>query len=74
MHASSDDADRIKDFLARHGGPCNRASKAGESAPGIQGWTEVYANDGYVLRCDWSSFGNREEMKYSEIAPHQAQP
>jgi hypothetical protein len=29
----------------------------------------VYANDGYALRCDWSTFGSREEMNYSEIAP-----
>jgi hypothetical protein len=26
-------------------------------------------NDGYVLRCDWSSFGIRKELKYSDIAP-----
>ena len=27
------------------------------------------AGDGYILRCDWSTFGTRDEMKYSEIAP-----
>jgi hypothetical protein len=69
MLASSDHADRIKDFLDRHGGPSNRASKTEESAPGVQGWTEVYASDGYILRCDWSCFGNREEMQFSEIPP-----
>jgi hypothetical protein len=33
------------------------------------GWSEVYAADGYRLRCDWSRMGSREEMKFSEIAP-----
>ncbi len=64
-----DHDERLKDFFVRHGGPGARAARRGGSAGGVQGWSEVYANDGYVLRCDWSTFGTREEMKYSEIAP-----
>jgi hypothetical protein len=71
---SPDYVERIKDFFARHGGPGNRANRDGESAEGMQGWSEVYAGDGYVMRCDWTRFGNREEMKYSEIAPGAAAP
>jgi hypothetical protein len=70
--ASPDDEDRIRDFLARHGGPGNRENRAGESAEGMRGWSEVYAGDGYVLRCDWSRMGSREEMQYSEISPDAA--
>jgi hypothetical protein len=67
--ASPDDEDRIKDFLGRHGGAGDQARRDGESAQGLQGWSEVYARDGYVLRCDWSKMGTLEEMKYSEISP-----
>jgi hypothetical protein len=66
---SSDHDERLEDFFARHGGPGSHAVRRGQSAGGVQGWSEVSANDGYVLRCDWSTFGTREEMKYSEIAP-----
>jgi hypothetical protein len=67
--ASPDHDDRLKDFFARHGGASARAMRKGQSGGGVQGWSEVYANDGYALRCDWSTFGSREEMKYSEVAP-----
>jgi hypothetical protein len=67
--ASPDHDERLNDFFARHGGRGTRAARKGDSAGGVQGWSEAYANDGYVLRCDWSSFGTRKEMKYSEIAP-----
>jgi hypothetical protein len=67
--ASPDHDERLKDFFARHGGPGSRGIRRGQSAGGVQGWSEAYAGDGYVLRCDWSTFGTREEMKYSEIAP-----
>jgi hypothetical protein len=70
--ASPDDEDRIRDFLSRHGGPGKRVRRAGESAEGMRGWSEVYAEDGYVLRCDWSRMGSREEMQYSEISPDAA--
>ncbi|HEY2529927.1 MAG TPA: hypothetical protein VGJ20_18650 [Xanthobacteraceae bacterium] len=66
---SPDHKERLEDFFARHGGPGPRAARSGQSAGGVQGWLEAYASDGYVLRCDWSTFGTREEMKYSEIAP-----
>jgi hypothetical protein len=66
--SSPDSRDRIEDFLARHGGARGEA-KRGQSGGGTQGWTEVYAADGYTLRCDWSRFGSRDEMKYAEIAP-----
>jgi hypothetical protein len=69
---SPDDEDRLKDFLARHGGAGSQANREGESVGGMQGWSEVYASDGYVLRCEWSSMGSRHEMKYSEIAPSAA--
>jgi hypothetical protein len=67
---SPDYEERLKDFLARHGGAATQADRAGESVKGMQGWSEVYARDGYVLRCEWSAMGGRHEMQYSEIAPH----
>jgi hypothetical protein len=67
--ASPDHDERLKDFFARHGGPGPRGMRRGQSAGGVQGWSEACASDGYVLRCDWSTFGSRDEMKYSEIAP-----
>lgn len=69
---SPDYEDRLKDFWARHGGAGTRADRVGESVRGVQGWSEVYARDGYVLRCDWSAMGSLHEMKYSEIAPSAA--
>ena len=70
---SPDHDDRIKDFLARHGGASDRPEGNGESGAGLQGWSETYARDGYILRCEWSQSGSREEMRYSEIAPdHQS--
>jgi hypothetical protein len=66
---SPDHDDRIRDFLTRHGGAAARLSREGESQGGVQGWTEVYARDGYALRCDWTSAGSRMEMSYTEIAP-----
>lgn len=67
--ASVDNDDRIKDFFARHGGPAGKPTRQGDSQQGLQGWSEVYAEDGYTLRCDWTKFGSRAEMTYSEIAP-----
>jgi hypothetical protein len=66
---SPDTADRIEDFLARHGGQSSKPPRSEETAPEIQGWSEIYAADGYTLRCEWQRFGTHEEMKYSEIAP-----
>jgi hypothetical protein len=67
--ASPDHDERIKDFFARHGGPGPRGIRSGQSSGGVQGWSEAHAGDGYVLRCDWSTFGSHDEMQYSEIAP-----
>ena len=64
--ASPDSSERIQDFLARHGGPAVRRGEAGDTVAGISGWSEVYAADGYILRCDWSRFGDRQEMKFTE--------
>ena len=68
-HASPDHDERLIDFFARHGGASAREPSRGESVGGLEGWSENYANDGYALRCDWSTFGTREELKYSEVAP-----
>ena len=68
-YALPDHEDRLKDFFARHGGPSDLASREGESAQGTQGWSEVYARDGYTLRVDWLAMGTREEMQYMEIPP-----
>ena len=43
--------------------------REGQSAGGVQGWSEIYANDGYALRCEWSTLGSQERMQYSEVAP-----
>ena len=66
---SSDSSDRIQEFLDRHGGPAVRKGDAGDIVAGISGWSEVYAADGYTLRCDWSRMGGRQEMQFSEHPP-----
>jgi hypothetical protein len=66
---SPDNDDRIRDFWARHGGPAARRSDSGEIVAGLCGWSEVYAADGYALRCEWSRIGGRQEMKYIEKPP-----
>jgi hypothetical protein len=68
-HASPDHEERLQDFFARHGGVGAQPMREGQSAGGLQGWSEVYAGDGYALRCDWSAAGTLKEMKYSEIPP-----
>jgi hypothetical protein len=64
-----DDQDRIKDFFARHGGAGKTPQRFGGPQAGRQGWSEIEAGDGHVLRCDWSRSGSREEITYSEVAP-----
>jgi hypothetical protein len=66
---SSDSADRIQDFLARHGGPAMRRGQAGDIVAGISGWSEVYAADGHTLRCEWSRVGGLQEMRFTEKGP-----
>lgn len=65
---SPDHDERIKDFLARHGGLKGNPNH-GDGAGGLRGWSEVYAADGFVLRCDWSRSGDHEDRKYYEIPP-----
>jgi hypothetical protein len=66
---SPDRDDRIEEFLARHGGGGSEPTRSEELEPGVRGWSEVHAADGYRLRCDWNRSGSREEMSFSEIAP-----
>ncbi len=68
---SIDDDSRMRDFLARHGGAFGAGPRRGETIEGQQGWSEVYAVDGYVLRCDWEKQGSRTEMRYEEYPPQQ---
>jgi hypothetical protein len=70
--ASSDSEDRRQDFFARHGGVSRRANRHEAVESGVRGWSEVYAADGYTLRCDWSRTGTRNELAYSEIPPRAA--
>jgi hypothetical protein len=65
---SPDSQDRISDFLERHGGP-GAPRRAEKAASGTGGWYEVYAADGYRLRCDWSSMGTYQELRFTELAP-----
>jgi hypothetical protein len=64
-----DDDERITDFLSRHGGAGTTPAQRGESTGGLAGWSEIYAADGHVLRCDWSRQGTRSEMRYEERPP-----
>jgi hypothetical protein len=66
---SPDNGDRIRDFYARHGGPAARQGSAAETVPGVSGWSEVYAADGYTLRCDWSRSGSLHRMQFNENPP-----
>ena len=69
---SSDSNDRIQEFLARHGGPAACKGSAGNTVVGLSGWSEVYAADGYTLRCEWSRMGGLQEMKFTENPPPSA--
>jgi hypothetical protein len=68
---SSDSEDRIADFLARHGG-AGKAARDETQGSENRGRSEVYAADGYTLRCDWSRLGTRNEMAFSEIPPDES--
>ncbi len=67
--SSPDNDDRIRDFMDRHGGPSGRGETTGLSAGGLSGWSENYAADGYILRCEWSKAGDRHEMQFVETPP-----
>jgi hypothetical protein len=66
---SPDADDRVQDFWKRHGGPAARPRDEGTIAPDSSGWSEVYAADGYTLRCEWSRMGTLQEMRYIERPP-----
>jgi hypothetical protein len=66
--AAPDNDDRIQDFWARHGGPSPRPSESTDNN-GASGWSEIFAADGYVLRCEWNSIGGRLEMQFIEKPP-----
>jgi hypothetical protein len=63
----SDDPERMRDFLARHGGPSKEPPRRSQSSGGLEGWSETQAADGWVLRCDWSRLSEVEEIQYSEV-------
>ena len=67
MDSSPDGEDRVADFLARHGGTSTPPHRSAGSEADFRGWSEVYAADGYTLRCEWSQIGDRKEMTFSEI-------
>jgi hypothetical protein len=66
--ASPDNDERIRDFWQRHGGPGPRRSESGRLQGGSR-WSEVYAADGYTLRCEWTEIGERHSMKFTERPP-----
>jgi hypothetical protein len=70
--ASPDGDERIRDFMARHGGPGTRQPRHETTTPNLRGWSEFYAADGYVLRAEWSRMGSLEEMSFSEVPPEAA--
>jgi len=66
---SSDGDFRVEQFLARHGGAGGLPERQGQDDAGLRGWSEVYAADGYALRCDWNRMGSKTEFQFSEIPP-----
>lgn len=70
--SSPDGEDRVRDFLTRHGGASSRPPRDEAFDSNARGWSEVYAADGYTLRCDWSRLGTREEFRFSELPPNGA--
>jgi hypothetical protein len=64
-----DGEERIADFFARHGGPGLIHESEGNREQHTLGWSEVFAADGYKLRCEWSKAGTKTEMRFSEIPP-----
>lgn len=66
---SIDGKDRVRDFLARHGGAALDVEHEGDRDAGTSGWSEVHASDGYRLRCKWSALGSELHMSFVEVAP-----
>ncbi len=71
---SPDQEDRIRDFLARHGGASSRPARHEIHQGGISGLTEIYAADGYTLCCNWRRSGTLAEMSVDEMPPSAASP
>jgi hypothetical protein len=69
---SVDGEERIIDFLNRHGGAAPDVEHEGDRFPGVTGWSEVHAADGYRLHCEWSTFGSERCMNFVELAPAEA--
>jgi hypothetical protein len=66
---SIDGTSRVRDFLARHGGPAPDVEHEADCDDGAAGWSEVHAADGYRLRCEWSLVGSERRMSFAEIHP-----
>jgi hypothetical protein len=64
-----DGKERVTEFLARHGGRGAESEREGDGGDPGEGWSEVYAADGHVLRCDWSSVCGVTHVRFSEMAP-----
>jgi hypothetical protein len=60
---------RIDDFFSRHGGPGQMGEREGDEDAHTRGWSEIYAADGYRLRCEWSRCASETRMSFSEISP-----
>ncbi len=67
--ASPDHRLRVAEFMRRHGGPSDIASRSERMESGCRGWSEIYAADGYILRVEWSSFELRTAMRVFELRP-----
>jgi hypothetical protein len=59
---------KVADFMERHGGEAMRPTRGENSPCGTRGWSEVYAVDGYALRCEWSRTDAKEGLQFLEIA------
>ncbi len=66
---SSDGDYRVEQFLARHGGAAALAEREDQDPAGTRGWSEIYAADGYALRCEWNRIGAKTELQFSEVPP-----
>jgi hypothetical protein len=64
-----DHGDRVEEFGRRHGGLAPDATRTEQVDDGYQGWFEVRAMDGYVLRLEWSRTELRNTLYVFERAP-----
>jgi hypothetical protein len=66
---SSDGDFRVEQFLARHGGAGAAVEREDQDQEGTRGWSEIYAADGYALRCEWTRIGGKTELQFLEVPP-----